>query len=324
MKRLILLALFACNLLLCMDAQDAQPQPDINVAISTLQKAEPVVNTFNSTILQEDVLVLLTRKKEYSTAISPIAFFRRKDGAYSRIQLPDDFSTKIVSGNADDEIEVIADGNKHRFAYNFAHRLMGFERLGSYAFLFQNPTIGTAITTNQPSLNQFFSLPETTKIPVQKLYPYCREINALHPTQHANIFRMPETSNTLLMTFEAELTNRAIVLPTTLVAVTPEGCLTLPFPTEKIKRVLALKEEDRTKDSLSHTLLNALARADDRSCRKIYMLTESHHQEHPHGLAPNEGTSRALIEELHATTLSLTQISLETLRRYKASLQETL
>jgi hypothetical protein len=54
------------------------------------------------------------------------------------------------------------------------------------------------------------------------------------------------------------------------------------------------------------------------------MLTESHHQEHPHGLAPNEGTSRALIEELHATTLSLTQISLETLRRYKASLQETL
>ncbi len=326
MKKLIALALFVCNPLLCMDADT----PDIDAAIFAMKQVEKSVHKFDPTIL-DHALVLLGKKQEHTIAISPIAFIRSKNGEYSRTQLPDDFSTKIICGDVADEMEVIADGSKHRFFYSITQKLMALGKVGDYMLLFQNGILGnvTSKINAQPHLSRFFSVPQTSHIPVQKLYPYRREI-AQSSTKHQNIFRMPETSNFALIAFIAEHLGDSIVLPTTIVAVTPEGCLTLPFPIEKVKSVLALKKEDHTNglDGLPHILLRILAIADFSRVKGIANLSNCVYfeQEMPAWLQKQmrSGTVDALIEETQATSLSLTKISLETLQHYKKSLQEPL
>ncbi|HSW70531.1 MAG TPA: hypothetical protein VLH77_00955, partial [Gammaproteobacteria bacterium] len=312
-----------CTPLLSMDADT---QPDIGAAIAVMKQVEQGVNKFDPTIL-DHALVLLGKKQEYTTPISPIAFIRSKNGEYSRTQLPDDFSTKIICGDAADEMEVIADGSKHHFFYSITQKLMALGKVGDYMLLFQNGILGT-VTSNindQPHLSRFFSLPQTSHIPVQKLYPYGREINAQLTTKHNSLFRMPETSGTAVTIFRSVSQNGAIFLPQHLVAVTPEGCITLPFPIEKINSILALKEEDPANrlDDLPHAILKRLV-DDDSSEAEFLITTYGFHEPIQYRPKISDNTVRALMEETQADALSLTKISLETLQSYKESLQETL
>lgn len=334
MKKLIVLTLFLCHPLLCMDA-DAQP--DIGEAISLMKQQEATLSVLSvlsvdHAKLQDHVLVLLANKKEYTIDISSIAFLRRKDGEYNRTQLPNDFSTKILCGDSADEIEVIdsSDGNKHHFLYDYAHKGMAHQKVGGHLFLilFQNhPALFISGINDQLFLNTFFSSPQTTQVPVQKFYPHSREI-AQYGTKHESIFRMPDTNYFILTIFSAKNLGDSIVLPTKIVAVTPEGCFTLPFPVEKIKNILQEKDTiNCPKEDLSHSLLEFLVKANNFSGTGIATLhTYTSQKVAPAWLQkPFKGcTINALIEETQADTLSLTKISFATLRRYKASLEETL
>lgn len=323
MKKLIALALFACTPLLCMepDSMGAQLNPDALISFMK-EKVDPHLP--DGAILKTPAIVLLYRKGSHTAHISPVALIRKTDGEYKRAQMPADFETKLVCGDDGDEIEVTdpSDGSKHHSFYSLIPKLITRGTPDRHIHLFLNRTCGrliSIISDYQSSFYPFLSASQTIEIPVKKIYPFAREINTLSPTEHPSPFKMPELSSAALIAFNVARQDGSIVLPKQLVAVTPEGCFTLPFPTEKIKTLLQTKRPSE----LAHWILSALANLPHEADLVAFTST---FQESIAGLPKKSDVELSgLLAETHATSLSPTKkISWETLQRYKESLRTML
>jgi hypothetical protein len=283
----------------------ADPQSDTAALISFMKSN--VEQSIDASFFEEKpTLVLLCRKDSSTARISPWIFIREGNGEYKPTKLPDNFGIKLVSGDAHDEMEVNdpSNGRKHYASYNTIQKLISNGALWCDSFLFKKHN-SSAYSSYSPRehLVPFFSSSQTIIIPLQKLYPYSREINAQFPTAHNNIFRMAEVSGTALIAFRYKFRPGSIILPHDIVAVTPEGCFTLPCPIEKIKGHL---EEENNPDSLPDAILNALTSADSRDPKAEFsdLAFVTTFQENPTGIKPTSAAIRALLEATQADSLS--------------------